>query len=234
MPAPSREESSLDFDISATYILLMPAGSASVLSRPGKIVCIGRNYVEHARELGNEMPKEPLFFLKPPSSVIGDGEPIIIPAMSRQVDYEGEIGVVIEKPLRRCSETDARGAIGGIAAANDVTARDLQKLDSQWTRAKGFDTFCPIGRLGKAPADLTTLSVVTRVNGIERQRASASQMAFTIPLLLAYISQVMTLEPGDLVLTGTPGGIGTLTPGDEVEVEVPGVSRVRNPVKADR
>lgn len=197
-----------------------------------KIVCVGRNYVDHAKELGNEMPKEPLIFLKPPSSLIGDGQPIRLPAVSKQVEYEGEIGVIVGQRLSRVDEKQARAAIMGIAAVNDVTARDLQKSDSQWTRAKGFDTFCPVGAPGEAPADLGSLEVVTRVNGAERQRGKASQMAFQIPMLLAYISNIMTLEPGDLVCTGTPAGVGTLKPGDEVEVEVVGVSRVRNTVTA--
>ncbi|MGH7679601.1 MAG: fumarylacetoacetate hydrolase family protein, partial [Gemmatimonadaceae bacterium] len=198
--------------------------------RLSKIVCVGRNYVEHAKELGNEVPKEPLIFLKPPSSVIGDGQPIQLPAMSKQVEFEGEIGIILGDRLRHVDEKRARGAVLAIAAVNDVTARDLQKSDSQWTRAKGFDTFCPVGLPAEAPGDLTALELVTRVNGVERQRAKASQMAFSIPMLLAYISQIMTLEPGDLVCTGTPAGVGTLQPGDEVEVEVLGVSRVRNPV----
>ena len=197
-----------------------------------KIVCVGRNYLAHAKELGNEVPKEPLIFLKPPSSVIGDGQPIQLHAMSKQVEYEGEIGVVIGERLTRASEAQARAAILAIAAVNDVTARDLQKSDSQWTRAKGFETFCPVGLPGEVPNDLASLEVVTRVNGAERQRGQASQMTFSIPFLLAYISQIMTLEPGDLVCTGTPAGVGTLQPGDEVEVEVLGVSRVRNPVVA--
>ncbi|MEX2180253.1 MAG: fumarylacetoacetate hydrolase family protein [Gemmatimonadaceae bacterium] len=195
-----------------------------------KIVCVGRNYVEHARELGNEVPREPLIFLKPPSSLIGDGQPIRLPAVSKHVEYEGEIGVVIGTRLAQAGEREARAAILAIAAVNDVTARDLQKSDSQWTRAKGFDTFCPVGPPGEVPNDLAALQVLTRVNGVERQRGSASQMAFSIPMLLSYISNVMTLEPGDLVCTGTPAGVGTLQPGDVVEVEVPGVSLVRNPV----
>lgn len=197
-----------------------------------KIVCVGRNYVDHAKELGNEMPKEPLIFLKPPSSLIGDGQPIRLPGVSKQVEYEGEIGVIVGRRLSRVDENQAREAIMGITAVNDVTARDLQKSDSQWTRAKGFDTFCPVGAPGEAPADLGSLEVVTRVNGAERQRGKASQMAFQIPMLLAYISNIMTLEPGDLVCTGTPAGVGTLKAGDEVEVEVVGVSRVRNTVTA--
>jgi 2-keto-4-pentenoate hydratase/2-oxohepta-3-ene-1,7-dioic acid hydratase in catechol pathway len=200
--------------------------------RLSKIVCVGRNYVEHAKELGNTMPKEPLLFLKPPSSVVGDGQPIQLPAMSKQVEFEGEIGIIIGERLRRADEHQARAAVLAIAAVNDVTARDLQKSDSQWTRAKGFDTFCPVGIPNEPPNDLGSLEVVTRVNGVERQRGKAAEMAFSIPVLLSYISKIMTLEPGDLVCTGTPAGVGTLQPGDEVEVEVLGVSRVRNPVVA--
>ena len=202
--------------------------------RLSKIVCVGRNYVDHAKELGNEVPKEPLIFLKPPSSVVGDGQPIQLPTMSKQVEFEGEIGIILGDRLRHADEKQARAAVLAIAAVNDVTARDLQKSDSQWTRAKGFDTFCPVGLPNEAPNDLGSLEVVTRVNGVERQRGKASQMAFTIPALLSYISKIMTLEPGDLVCTGTPAGVGTLQPGDEVEVEVLGVSRVRNPVVGPR
>jgi 2-keto-4-pentenoate hydratase/2-oxohepta-3-ene-1,7-dioic acid hydratase in catechol pathway len=198
--------------------------------RPSKIVCVGRNYVEHAKELGNEMPKEPLIFLKPPSSLVDDGQPIHLTPMSKQVEFEGEIGVIIGKRLTRADQNTARAAIQAITAVNDVTARDLQKSDSQWTRAKGFDTFCPVGTPKAAPGDLGALEVVTRVNGVERQRGKASQMAFSIPMLLSYISKIMTLEPGDLVCTGTPAGVGTLQPGDVVEVEVVGLSKVRNPV----
>jgi 2-keto-4-pentenoate hydratase/2-oxohepta-3-ene-1,7-dioic acid hydratase in catechol pathway len=200
--------------------------------RLSKIVCVGRNYADHAKELGNEMPKEPLIFLKPPSSVVGDGQPIQLPSMSKQVEFEGEIGIILGDRLRHADEKQARAAVLAIAAVNDVTARDLQKSDSQWTRAKGFDTFCPVGLPNEAPTDLNALELVTRVNGVERQRGKASQMAFSIPTLLAYISRIMTLEPGDLVCTGTPAGVGTLQPGDEVEVEVLGVSRVSNPVVA--
>lgn len=200
--------------------------------KPSKIVCIGRNYLEHAKELGNEVPKEPLIFLKPPSSLIEDRQPIRLTPMSKQVEFEGEIGVIIGKRLTQADEKAARGAIQAIAAVNDVTARDLQKSDSQWTRAKGFDTFCPVGSPKAPPNDLASLEVVTRVNGVERQRGKASQMAFSIPMLLSYISKIMTLEPGDLVCTGTPAGVGTLQPGDVVEVEVLGVSRVSNPVVA--
>jgi 2-keto-4-pentenoate hydratase/2-oxohepta-3-ene-1,7-dioic acid hydratase in catechol pathway len=200
---------------------------------PSKIVCVGRNYAAHAKELGNAVPKEPLLFLKPPSSLIGSGESICLPTVSNQIEYEGEIGVVVSTRLRKANAAEARRAVGGIVAANDVTARDLQKSDSQWTRAKGFDTFCAIGEVADAPADLTSLRVTTRVNGEVRQQGNGTEMVFDIPALLSYISNVMTLEPGDLVLTGTPEGVGTLAPGDVVEVEIAGVSRVSNPVTRD-
>lgn len=202
------------------------------MSRPGKIVCVGRNYVAHAKELGNEVPERPLLFFKPPSAVIASGAAIELPPESAQVEYEGEIGVVVGATLRHASEDEARGAIRGIVALNDVTARDLQKTDGQWARAKGFDTFCPIGPEAPAPADLAALEVVTRVNGEERQRGTARQMAFAIPMLLAYVSRIMTLEPGDVLATGTPAGVGRLADWDEVEVEVVGLSVVRNVVRA--
>ncbi|HEY3133693.1 MAG TPA: fumarylacetoacetate hydrolase family protein [Gemmatimonadaceae bacterium] len=208
----------------------MPA----IRSRPGKIVCVGRNYQEHARELGNEVPKEPLLFLKPPSSVVWAGEAIQLPTASSRVEHEGEIGVIIGRTLTRVSENDAARGIRSIVAVNDVTARDLQKRDGQWTRAKGFDTFCPLGEESSELPDLDSLTVVTRVNGVERQRGKSSEMVFSIPSLLAYISRIMTLEPGDLVATGTPSGVGPLVSGDVVEVEIPGVSRVTNPVQESR
>jgi 2-keto-4-pentenoate hydratase/2-oxohepta-3-ene-1,7-dioic acid hydratase in catechol pathway len=202
------------------------------LARPGKIVCIGRNYREHAKELGNEVPTEPLFFLKPPSSIITGGQPIVLPEQSERVEFEGEIGVVIGAPLTRASESEAERAVEGVLAVNDVTARDLQKKDSQWTRAKGFDTFCPLGPLSTGAHDLGNLTVVTRVNGVEKQRASSAEMVFSIKSLLSYVSHVMTLEPGDIVATGTPSGVGPLSAGDVVEIEVLGVSKVSNPVEA--
>jgi 2-keto-4-pentenoate hydratase/2-oxohepta-3-ene-1,7-dioic acid hydratase in catechol pathway len=198
--------------------------------RPGKIVCVGRNYRDHAKELGNEVPKEPLLFLKPSSSVIRDGEAIELPPQSQRVDFEGEIGIVIGTTLWQCDESTAMRAIRGVCALNDVTARDLQKTDGQWTRAKGFDSFCPIGPEVSAPSDITNITVVTRVNGVEQQRGSAADMVFAIPALLSYISGIMTLEPGDVVATGTPAGVGPLADGDVVEVELLGLSRVRNPV----
>ena len=208
------------------------------MERPGKIVCVGRNYAEHAKELGNAVPERPLLFLKPPSAVIGDGDAIVLPRASRQVEHEGEIGVVVGARLRGAGEAEARAAVAGVVCVNDVTARDLQKTDGQWTRAKGFDTFCPVGprMLAVGPGfDLAGLEVCCRVNGVERQRGRAADMVFSIPALLAFISGVMTLEPGDLVATGTPAGVGPLAGGDVVEVEIPGVGVLKNPVRpADR
>jgi 2-keto-4-pentenoate hydratase/2-oxohepta-3-ene-1,7-dioic acid hydratase in catechol pathway len=200
---------------------------------PSKIVCVGRNYAAHAKELGNEVPKQPLLFLKPPSSLIRTGASIRLPRVSNRVEHEGEIGVVVGERLHQVSSDVARRAIAHICAANDVTARDLQKSDVQFTRAKGFDTFCPVGELGPVPNDLSALRVRTLVNGEVRQDGTAADMVFDIPALVAYISSVMTLEPGDLVLTGTPEGVGTLSAGDVVEVEVVGVSRVSNPVTSE-
>lgn len=202
--------------------------------RPGKIVCVGRNYREHAKELGNEVPKEPLIFLKPPSSVIWAGDAIELPKASEKVEYEGEIGIVIGRRMRDVPEESAARSIRSIIAVNDVTARDLQKSDGQWTRAKGFDSFCPLGEESSSVPELSSLSVVTRVNGAVRQSGKSSEMVFSIPFLLAYISRIMTLEPGDLVATGTPSGVGPLAPGDVVEIEVPGMSRVSNPVRGSR
>jgi 2-keto-4-pentenoate hydratase/2-oxohepta-3-ene-1,7-dioic acid hydratase in catechol pathway len=206
------------------------------MDRPSKIVCIGRNYAAHARELGNPVPERPLLFLKPPSALIGDGQAIVLPPESRRVEHEAEIGVVIGERLRRAPEDEALRAISGITCANDVTARDLQKTDAQWTRAKGFDTFCPVGprilAVEAASFDYSSLVVACRVNGAQRQRGRAGDMVFSIPALVAYISSVMTLEPGDLVLTGTPEGVGPLVAGDVVEVEVSGVGVLRNPVVA--
>ena len=199
--------------------------------RPSKIVCIGRNYADHAKELGNDVPVEPLFFLKPPSSLIGDGDTIVLPKQSERVEFEGEIAIVIGRSLKNATEAEAVAAVAGVVALNDITARDLQRKDSQWTRAKGFDTFCAVGTPRLGSFDLLALEIVTRVNGQERQRAHGSDMVFSVPFLLSYVSHVMTLEPGDLVATGTPAGVGPLSPGDVVEVEIVGVSSVKNSVR---
>jgi 2-keto-4-pentenoate hydratase/2-oxohepta-3-ene-1,7-dioic acid hydratase in catechol pathway len=204
------------------------------MQRPGKIVCVGRNYRDHAKEMGNDVPKEPLLFLKPSSCVIAAGAAIELPAGAGRIDFEGEIGVVIGKTLRFADEKSAMSAVRGLVAANDVSARDWQKGDGQWARAKGCDTFLPIGNEVAVPADLENVTVVTRHNGTEKQRAKASDMVFSIPFLLAYVSKYMTLEPGDLLLTGTPAGVAQIAPGDTVEIELVGLSSVKNPVAAAR
>jgi 2-keto-4-pentenoate hydratase/2-oxohepta-3-ene-1,7-dioic acid hydratase in catechol pathway len=204
------------------------------VERPGKIIGVGKNYRAHAAEMGTAAPARPLLFLKPPSTVIADGETIVLPPESAQVEYEGEIGVVIGRTLRRVTEVEASAGIHGITCVNDVTARDLQRSDEQWTRAKGFDTFCPVGPTVKPidPKRWGELEVICRVNGVERQHGHARDMVFSIAALVAYISHVMTLERGDLIATGTPAGVGPLKPGDTVEVEIPGVGLLRNPVAA--
>ena len=203
--------------------------------RPSKIVCVGRNYVEHAKELGNVVPERPLIFFKPPSSIIADGDAIVLPEASAQVEHESEIGLVIDAPLKNASPWGVMSAVAGITCVNDVTARDLQKTDNQWARAKGFDTFCPVGPRVVPLKDLPPLEeleVLCRVNGEERQHGYAKDMAFKIPDIIAYISNIMTLEPGDLIATGSPAGVGPLLAGDVVEVEIPGVGILKNEVVA--
>jgi len=198
---------------------------------PSKIVCVGRNYAAHAAELGNEMPKEPLIFLKPPSSVIGPEEAILIPNYSKRVEHEGELGVVIGRKCARLrDDEDALSCVLGYTCLNDVTARDLQKADVQFTRGKGFDTFCPVGPHIETEIDPRDLLVETLVNGDLRQSGSTSLMAFPAAYLVRWISRVMTLMPGDLLATGTPAGVGPLLPGDAVEVSVTGIGVLRNPV----
>ncbi|MEP6590515.1 MAG: fumarylacetoacetate hydrolase family protein [Gemmatimonadota bacterium] len=197
---------------------------------PSKIVCVGRNYAAHARELGNEVPANPMLFFKPPSAIIASGAPIVLPAVSQQVEFEGEIAVVIGTRARSVAADRAMQHVRGFTCANDVTCRDLQKPDGQWGRAKGFDSFCPLGPRVVEGLDWRALVVMSRVNGEERQRAPVSDMIFSIPVLVAYISGIMTLEPGDVILTGTPAGVGPLVDGDVVEIEIPGVGILRNPV----
>ncbi len=199
--------------------------------RPGKIVCIGRNYAAHAKELGNELPPVPMLFFKPTTALIGPGDPIRLPAVSRQVEFEAEIGVVVGVKLHDADVQQAERGIGGYTCVNDVTCRDLQKTDGQWGRAKGFDTFCPVGPEVRNGLDWRDLEVICRVNGRERQRGRATEMHFSIPELVAFISGIMTLEPGDLIATGTPAGTGPLANGDVVEVEIPGVGVLSNPVQ---
>jgi 2-keto-4-pentenoate hydratase/2-oxohepta-3-ene-1,7-dioic acid hydratase in catechol pathway len=201
--------------------------------KPSKVVCVGRNYREHAAELGNAMPTEPLLFLKAPSAIIGDGDTIELPTLSERIEHEGELAVVIGRAARNLSDEDDPFAyILGYTCLNDVTARDLQRRDVQFTRAKSFDTFCPVGPYVVTGLDPLDLKVETRVNGQVRQSGRTSAMAFSVPFLLRYISRVMTLEAGDLIATGTPAGVGPLGDGDVVEVEVEGVGILRNGVRA--
>jgi 2-keto-4-pentenoate hydratase/2-oxohepta-3-ene-1,7-dioic acid hydratase in catechol pathway len=200
---------------------------------PSKIICVGRNYLAHAKEMGNDVPAYPLLFLKPSSSLIAEGEAIVLHPISTHIDYEGEICIVMGSRLSKAkSEAEAVAAIGGVVAFNDVSARDLQQNDGQWARAKGLDTFGPVGTPVPAPADFDAIELVTRLNGKVVQHATGGDMAFKVPFLVHYISQFFTLEPGDLIATGTPAGVGPMKPGDEVEVELVGLSRVKNPVVA--
>ncbi|MGC0773564.1 MAG: fumarylacetoacetate hydrolase family protein [Candidatus Acidiferrum sp.] len=200
---------------------------------PTKIVCVGRNYAAHAAEFGNEVPKEPLIFLKPPSAIIGPGEPIVLTPQSQRVEHEGELALVIG---RRCSHLkdsdDALAFLLGYSCLNDVSARDLQKSDVQFTRAKGFDTFCPVGPHIETQLDPSDVLVEARVNGVLRQSGRTSLMVYPVPYLVRWISRVMTLYPGDVIATGTPAGVGPLVAGDIAEVSVEGVGVLRNPVHA--
>jgi len=200
---------------------------------PSKILCVGRNYIEHARELGNQVPKVPLIFLKPPSSIISDGDTVILPPQSTQVEHEGELVVVIGKRGRSITPEHAKKHILGYTIGNDVTARDLQRSDDQWTRAKGFDTFCSFGPWIDTEFDPADAVLTCRVNGQMRQMASTRDMVFNVPTLIAYVSSVMTLEPGDLIFTGTPAGVGELKNGDEVLVEIEGLGVLKNPVRKE-
>jgi len=192
-------------------------------ARPGKIIAVGLNYKDHAAELGMKSPVEPCLFLKPPSSVIGPYEDISYPAPANQVDYEAELAVVISKRARDVTAQKAGRHIFGYTCANDVTARDLQKLDGQWTRAKSFDTFCPLGPHIETELDPGDLTITSRLNGEVKQDSRTSRMIFSIPVLVSFISEVMTLEPGDIILTGTPPGVGPMQSGDVVEVEIGGI-----------
>jgi 2-keto-4-pentenoate hydratase/2-oxohepta-3-ene-1,7-dioic acid hydratase in catechol pathway len=222
----------------------MPLSAAELLPpvAPSKIVCVGRNYRDHAKELGNEVPSEPLLFFKPPSSLLKPGGIVRIPAISTRVDFEGELALVIARRIRNLKEPSLSNkawlsAVRGFTLANDVTARDLQKKDgqqTQWTRAKGFDTFCPVGPLVSDELDPESgLTIETHVNGELRQHGTTLDFLFPIPELLAYITAAMTLEPGDLILTGTPSGVGPLVPGDRVEVSIPGLGILSNTVESD-
>ena len=199
---------------------------------PSKIVGIGQNYRAHAAEMGKGIPDEPLMFLKPRSALVGHGAPIERPAGYARVDYEGELGVVIGRRARRVARADALDFVLGLTCINDVTVRDLQQRDGQWTRAKGFDTFCPLGPRIVADIDPSDLAIQTRVNGVVKQSSTTADLIFDVPTLIAFVSAHMTLEPGDVITTGTPSGVGNLAVGDVVEVEIAGIGVLENPVVA--
>lgn len=210
----------------------MPIDEAQLVApvSPTKIVCVGRNYADHARELGNEAPPEPIIFLKPPSALLSPGGTIVRPPISQRVDFEGELAIVVGRQARNVSAAEWRDYVLGFTCANDVTARDLQRKDIQFTRGKSFDTFCPIGPCIETELDPSALRMTTRVNGEVRQQASTSDMIFDCGTLFEFITAVMTLYPGDLILTGTPAGVGPLAAGDTVEVEIEGIGLLRNHV----
>ena len=202
------------------------------VASPSKIVCVGRNYAEHAKELGNEVPKEPLLFLKAPSAIIGNDDAIVIPPQSERVEHEGELAVIIGRECKNLSEADDPFKyVFGYTCLNDVTARDVQRKDVQFTRGKSFDTFCPVGPFIETELDVKNIRVTTRVNGEIRQEGRTSQMVFPVDFLIRYISQMMTLLPGDVIATGTPSGVSKMEPGDVCEVEVEGIGILRNPIK---
>ena len=204
---------------------------APVIPR-SKVVAVGRNYREHAAELGNDVPTEPLIFLKPNTSVIGPDDAIVLPRQSERVEHEGEVAVVIGRIAKHVSEADAAGVIFGYTIANDVTARDLQRSDGQWTRAKGFDTFCPLGPVIDTELDFAHGTIETSVNGERRQYGRLTDMVHSVSAIIAYASSVFTLLPGDVILTGTPAGVGPIVAGDTVEVSVSGLGTLSNPVRA--
>jgi 2-keto-4-pentenoate hydratase/2-oxohepta-3-ene-1,7-dioic acid hydratase in catechol pathway len=210
-------------------VQLLPWGLAR------KVVGVGKNYVDHAKELASEVPKEPLLLIKPASALIGHGQPIVLPpqSVSREVHHESELAVIIGKRLSRASEAECARAVAGVICLNDVTARDIQRAEGQWTRAKGFDTFCPVGPWAAVGLDWSDLRVQCRVNGVVKQDGRTRDQVFPVPRLLAFICAGMTLEPGDVVTTGTPAGVGPIRAGDVVEVEVEGVGVLRNEVRAE-
>ncbi len=195
---------------------------------PTKVIALGVNYRSHAKEMDDQPPDEPLLFIKPPSAVIGPEDKIIYPPSSKRVDYEGEIGVVIKSPARQVSKQEAGQYILGYTCVNDVTARDLQAKDKQWTRAKSFDTFCPLGPCIETEIDPSDLSLETCLNGITRQKAGTGELIFPVEELVSFISHVMTLLPGDVIATGTPEGVGPMQPGDTIEVKIEGIGTLRN------
>lgn len=202
---------------------------------PTKIVAVGRNYAEHAAEFGSEVPSEPLLFFKPPSAVIGAGDSIVLPPQSERVDHEAELCLVIGRRCKNVSPDEAWRYVLGVTCGNDVTARDIQRRDDQWARAKGFDTSAPLGPwivTGLSVTDVSDLAITCRVNGVQKQASRTRHMVFAPPVLVSYISQMIVLEPGDVVMTGTPAGVGPLQAGDVVEVTIEGIGTLANPVVA--
>jgi 2-keto-4-pentenoate hydratase/2-oxohepta-3-ene-1,7-dioic acid hydratase in catechol pathway len=214
-----------------------PLASIQILhpATPSKIVCVGRNYVDHAKELGNEVPTEPLIFLKPPSSLVGPGDAIVYPKISQNLHHEAELGVVIGKRARHVKAADAWDAVFGFTCVNDVTARDLQRKDGQWTRGKGCDTFCPNGPwiVRKEDVDFTSLRVKAILDGVVKQDASVNDMIFPVPVIIEFVTQFLTLEPGDLIATGTPAGVGPMQVGSTITIEIPGIGTLSNPIAAE-
>jgi 2-keto-4-pentenoate hydratase/2-oxohepta-3-ene-1,7-dioic acid hydratase in catechol pathway len=225
-----------DSDVQRGSLDALPAGARLLPPcAPSKIVCVGRNYAEHAKELGNEVPAEPLIFLKPPSSLIASGDAIVYPKLSQRVDFEGELGVVIARRARNVKSSDAPSYILGYTCVNDVTARDLQRKDGQWTRGKGFDTFCAVGPclVPRDEAGFASFRIRTVVDGETKQDGSVTEMLFSVNDIIAYVSAFMTLEPGDLIATGTPPGVGPLQPGSNVQIHIDGIGVLENTVVAE-
>ncbi len=214
----------------------LPIRQAQLLSpvEPGKIICVGRNYIEHAKEQGAEIPEIPILFLKPPSAVIGHGQKIVLPPQSQQIEHEAELALVISRPGRWITPDNALNYVLGYTIGNDVTARDLQRRDGQWTRGKGFDTFCPLGPWLETEFDPSDALITCHVNREMRQMASTRDMIFTVRQLIAFVSSVMTLLPGDVLMTGTPAGVSRLSPGDTVEISIEGLGTLSNPVAASQ
>ncbi|HEY6010584.1 MAG TPA: fumarylacetoacetate hydrolase family protein [Nitrospirota bacterium] len=233
------EVAELDGDFTSPLRTLMACHALSGVQllapcRPSKIVAVGLNYQDHARELGMPVPEAPVIFLKPPTSLAGPGDAILYPAMSSHVDYEAELGVVIKDRVRDIPPEEAFDHILGYTCANDVTARDLQRKDGQWTRAKSFDTFCPTGPWIETELNPGDLLIESYLNGERRQSSRTSQFIFKIDALISFISKVMTLEPGDLIITGTPAGIGPMKPGDEIEIRIEGIGSLKNRIQEAR
>jgi 2-keto-4-pentenoate hydratase/2-oxohepta-3-ene-1,7-dioic acid hydratase in catechol pathway len=226
-----------DPDVRHGDLSQLPAGARLLPPvAPSKIVCVGRNYADHAKEFGNPLPPEPMIFLKPPSSLIGSGDAIVLPRASERVDYEGELGVVIGKKARYVKSADAAGYILGYTCVNDVSARDLQRKDAQWTRGKGFDTFCAVGpcMVPREEVDYDSLRVRTVQDGETKQDAPVTEMIFSVNDIIEYVSAFMTLEPGDLIATGTPSGVGPIKPGSKVRIEIDGIGVLENTGVAER